>query len=298
MTQDPNRTILGAPPTLDPNRTILGTAPSLNATQTIKPVQCPVCKTFNPPGVIYCVDCGLIFDRALPPDAFGAPAVQLPVLIDPQGREYPLRMGANVLGRQGDLIVEDTRVSRRHAQIDLEGSQVWASDLGSTNGTKVRGLAIAAGQRVQLSHGETVDLGGWTLTLAMPGESAKTQMPVSNKTAAIQAAPSIEGSASLEINGEKVTLKEGVNRFGRRAENDVVIADPYVSGSHGTFELIGDEVYLTDTGSSNGTLVNDAKLEFNQKTRLSATDVVRIGTVEIRVLYRTSENHGRDHGEL
>ena len=59
---DPNRTQMGS--VVDPNRTIMGGGPSLNATQTIKPVQCPVCKTFNPVGVAWCVDCGLI---SIPP---------------------------------------------------------------------------------------------------------------------------------------------------------------------------------------------------------------------------------------
>src|SRR5690349_22014305 len=121
LTQDPNRTQLGAPPTMDPNKTMMGTAPTLNATITIKPVQCPVCKTFNPAGVMFCVDCGLIFDRALPDDAFGAPAVQLPMLVEQSGRENPLRPGVSVIGREGDIAVADGRVSRRHAQVTNEG---------------------------------------------------------------------------------------------------------------------------------------------------------------------------------
>src|SRR6476620_462202 len=108
LSSDPNRTQLGAPPTtFDPNKTQLGTAPSLNATATIKPTQCPICKTFNPPGVMFCIECGLIFDKALPGDAFGAPAVQLPVLVDSSGREHPLRPGTSSIGREGDIqIVE------------------------------------------------------------------------------------------------------------------------------------------------------------------------------------------------
>ena len=75
---DPNKTQMGFGPNADPNRTLMVTGPQLNVTQTIKPVQCPVCKMYNPAGVIYCVDCGLIFERALDGDAFGAPAIQVP----------------------------------------------------------------------------------------------------------------------------------------------------------------------------------------------------------------------------
>src|SRR5438045_1242426 len=143
LTQYPNRTQLGAPPTLDPNRTVMGMAPTLNATITIKPVQCPVCKAFNPAGMMFCVDCGLIFDRALPDDAFGAPAVQVPQLVEQSGREHPLRPGLNVIGREGDVMLVDGKVSRRHAQITMTDGRLVLEDLGSTNGTKVNGTAIA-----------------------------------------------------------------------------------------------------------------------------------------------------------
>ena len=68
---DMNRTqAMGAPPVADPNRTIMGSPLSLNVTATIKPVQCPVCRSSNPPGLKFCMECGLIFEMALPEDAF------------------------------------------------------------------------------------------------------------------------------------------------------------------------------------------------------------------------------------
>ena len=154
---DPNRTQLGAPPVADPNRTLMGTAPSLNATITIKPVQCPVCKTFNPTGVMFCVECGLIFDRALPDDAFGAPAIQLPVFVESGGREHPIRPGANVIGREGDVMLVDARVSRRHAQATSENGVIVLEDLGSTNGTQVNGVKINGESPVSI--GDTVQFG-------------------------------------------------------------------------------------------------------------------------------------------
>ena len=86
LSGDPNRTQLGSPPVADPNKTMMGTAPTLNATITIKPTQCPVCKTFNPAGVMFCIDCGLIFDRALPADAFGAQGVLSALSSSSRGR--------------------------------------------------------------------------------------------------------------------------------------------------------------------------------------------------------------------
>src|SRR5262245_15057187 len=150
LTADPNRTQLGTAPTVDPNKTVLGTAPILNATVTIKPVQCPVCKTFNPAGLMFCFDCGLIFDRALPDDAFGAPAVQVPQLVEQSGREHPIRPGINSIGREGDIMLVDGKVSRRHAQITDDEGALYLEDLGSTNGTKVDGKALIQGEKYVL----------------------------------------------------------------------------------------------------------------------------------------------------
>lgn len=286
LTADPNRTQLGAPPTLDPNKTMLGTAPTLNATVTIKPVQCPVCKTFNPAGMMFCVDCGLIFDRALPDDAFGAPAVQLPQLVEQSGREHPIRPGINTIGREGDVMLVDGKISRRHAQITSDNGNLVLEDLGSTNGTKVDGNPVNPGDKVTLKGGETVSFGGVELKLAMPGDKSgkATAVISSNKTAAISTPPKVEvAPAKLVGEGKALPLHKGSNTFGRKPDNDIQIADPYVSGKHGIIEIADDGLFVTDIGSTNGTMLNDAKLSPNMRTAITAEDVIRLGSMEFRI---------------
>lgn len=290
LSADPNRTMLGAAPSVDPNRTMMGTAPTINATQTIKPVQCPVCKTFNPPGVMFCVDCGLIFDRALPADAFGAPAVQVPQLVETGGREHPIRPGLTIIGREGDIALVDGKVSRRHAQITSENGTLTIEDLGSTNGTQVDGTKLNPGEKRNLRGGEQISFGGLELRLAMPGEAGANATAVvsSNKTAAMTVAPAVEKPYAVLVgDGREIPLKKGMNTFGRKADNDVSIPDPYVSGRHGVIELADDGVFLTDIGSTNGTMLNDAKLAPNMRTALTPDDVIRLGALEFRVRVNT-----------
>ncbi|MBS1717432.1 MAG: FHA domain-containing protein [Armatimonadetes bacterium] len=288
LSSDPNRTQLGGPPgSFDPNKTMLGAAPTLNATVTIKPTQCPVCKTFNPAGVMFCVDCGLIFDRALPDDAFGAPAIQLPVLVDSNGKEYHLRPGSTSIGREGDILLADSRVSRRHAQILNENGSLLLEDLGSTNGTKLNGNRIQQGERKTLSGGDTLSFGGLEMKLSLPGEGTgkQTQAFGGNKTAAMAAAPQVEAApAKLVGEGKEFAMKAGMNSFGRKDGNDIVIADPYVSGKHGIIEIADDGLFITDIGSTNGTMLNDAKLVPNMRTRFTPEDVIRLGSMEFRVV--------------
>ena len=293
LSTDPNRTQLGAPPMLDPNKTMMGTAPTLNATVTIKPVQCTVCKTFNPAGVMFCVDCGLIFDRALPADAFGAPAIQLPMLVEQSGREHPIRPGTNVIGREGDVLLADGRCSRRHAQITSTDGVLTLEDLGSTNGTKVNGTALAAGEKKILSGGDTLSFGGVELKLSLPGTPGANATAVisSNKTAAIATPPKVEVAPATLVGPDKeYPLKAGLNSFGRKSDNDVSITDPYVSGKHGVIEITDNGYFLTDIGSTNGTMLNDAKLSPNMRTAITAEDVIRLGSLELRI--RSNETTG------
>lgn len=286
LNTDPNRTMMAGAPTMDPNKTMMGMAPTINATVTIKPVQCPVCKTFNPVGVMFCVDCGLIFDRALPADAFGAPAVQVPVLVEQSGREHPLRPGATVIGREGDISLMDSRISRRHAQITNNDGTLILEDLGSSNGTSVAGRTLAAGEKVSLKGGEKISFAGLELAVQLPGAGGgnTTQAFANNKTAAISAAPQKETSpAILTWDGKNFPLKLGVNTFGRKTDNDVAIVDPYISGRHGVIEIAEDGIYVTDTGSTNGTSLNDSRLAANMRTVMTEDDVIRIGAIELRI---------------
>ena len=71
------------------------------------------------------------------------------------GEVYPLRAGANAIGReQGDVTFPGDRyVSGRHARLDVDDAAVTITDLGSSNGTflRVSGPAeLAAGDQVLL----------------------------------------------------------------------------------------------------------------------------------------------------
>lgn len=284
---DPNRTQMSGAPTLDPNKTIMGKAPTINATQTIKPIQCPVCKTFNPVGVMFCVDCGLIFDRALDGDAFGAPTILLPMLIEQSGKENPLRPGTTTIGREGDIMFLDTRVSRRHAQITNLNDQLTIEDLGSTNGTKVNDRKLQQGEKAPLTGTEKISFGGLECALSLPGAKGgnTTQTFGGNKTAAIAAAPQKEVAPAKLVGYDKeFPLRLGQTTFGRKADNDICIPEPYVSGRHGIIEVSEDGLFITDIGSSNGTLLNDLKLSPNMRTSITVDDVINLGTLQFKIV--------------
>ena len=59
--------------------------------------------------------------------------------------------------------------------------------------------------------------------------------------------------------------------------------DPDGLTADGLIEIAEDGVYITDTGSTNGTMLNDAKLSPNMRTTMTPDDVIRLGSLEFRV---------------
>jgi FHA domain len=63
-------------------------------------------------------------------------------------------------------------------------------------------------------------------------------------------------------------------RLGRSPDNDVILRDPATSGHHARLERRGDQFWIVDLGSTNGTLVNGDPI---QEKQLSHGDRVTIG---------------------
>ena len=79
-------------------------------------------------------------------------------------REIPLRDGENILGRTDDAVawIDSPRVSRRHARITVSAGKATIEDLGSKNGTSVRGHRID--QPTPLEGGDQIALGPVLMT--------------------------------------------------------------------------------------------------------------------------------------
>lgn len=91
------------------------------------------------------------------------------VLVVTAGRDHGARFGLRgssaTIGRGPvmDVVLNDPRVSRRHARIGIEGARLLIEDLGSTGGTAVNGTVIA--EPTTLALGDRIEVGGTQLTV-------------------------------------------------------------------------------------------------------------------------------------
>ena len=78
---------------------------------------------------------------------------------------FALRLGENLLGRVEDGVawIEAPTVSRRHARILVEHDRAVIEDLGSKNGTFVRGIRIT--KPTALAAGDVIRLGRVSMKL-------------------------------------------------------------------------------------------------------------------------------------
>lgn len=85
-----------------------------------------------------------------------------------------------------------------------------------------------------------------------------------------------------ELRGVSIVVR-GPVIVGRSPGSDIVIGAGYVSGRHARFSLMGQNLFVEDLGSTNGTAVNGRQIA--EPVALKNNDVVNVGDVAIRVRF-------------
>jgi pSer/pThr/pTyr-binding forkhead associated (FHA) protein len=215
------------------------------------------------------------------------------VLLNPNGpvQEFELAKSKISIGRAitNDIILDDVRVSRSHAQLNIASQGVELVDLGSSNGTRVNGKRIA---RAILTAEDTISLGRQQLKFLLgdPSEEANltvidTQMQL-DQTIIDEYLPVVvneTSNPSLVIYTDDKTWNidlTGLDQvtIGRDENSQVFIDASNVSRRHAEVQRRGDIFLLKDLGSTNGTWVGSQQVEEHS---LQDGDVIHIGSAQI-----------------
>lgn len=90
-------------------------------------------------------------------------------------RQIPLAEGDNIVGRgeDADVWINAAGVSRHHARVTLAAGGVTVEDLGSKNGTYVRGRRVSSPSTI--ADGDQIRVGSVVITLRIPPPAASTE---------------------------------------------------------------------------------------------------------------------------
>ena len=198
--------------------------------------------------------------------------------------------GRHVIGRDADcdFTVASDSASRRHAQLEVREGRLVVTDLGSTNGTFVNG------QRVQervLRVGDEVRFDVESLRVEGPVDPAHTSVrPRAGGTATRPHSAAASGTTvastpamRLEVVAGMKTKSFGLTKakyvVGRAPGSDIELPEDSVSSRHAQLEKTGGGWRLTDLQSTNGTFVNDRRID---SVDLKPGDRIHFGEVRVK----------------
>ncbi len=201
-----------------------------------------------------------------PPDA--------PVLVvKTQGSDQTLRAGSQYrVGRdpRSEIVINDSRVSWRHAVLRVDRDAWVLEDAGSTNGTFLGTRRIG---KVEITQ-------NCILRLGHPDDGPVMMCSVDRGGG--PAAPST-GMSSVDRRPTSVMRAPAkLLRIGRDPSNDLVIPDLSVSREHAELRNLGDGRYeIADLASHNGTFVNGQRI--TRATTVTERDLIGIGRATFRL---------------
>jgi len=289
---------------------ILGDGQASTPVAGVGELSCPYCGATIPAGERFCLECG--FER-------GSLSEESAVELEPKDgvleilieeERFVLAEGEHVLGRsEGELVVSNPYLSRRHMKLRVSEGRLFVTDLGSTNGTFVDGKRLAADEESEVSPGALLKAGelelklNWLIPLAGSTAAAESTL---EEPADAEAAMKEEEIVEAEVDtgeegepelaevasnwqlirgGEVFPLPFGEIRVGRKLErNDIAFPeDGYISGEHLLFESDLDYLKVKDRGSTNGTFVGGRRIEPDTWVELTPGTEIRIGQTQLIV---------------
>jgi pSer/pThr/pTyr-binding forkhead associated (FHA) protein len=209
--------------------------------------------------------------------------------VETETREFVLDSDDLTLGRAetNQVVVPDERVSRTHLRIERDGTGVRITDLCSANGTFVNGEQVTS---AVLRDGDMLVVGTTEFRFEAGGPRPTQQLmtiesPLQFATIAMHDPLSVlvnDTTAPCLVVFEagrtwRVDLGEGVV-IGRDKTADVLLASQDVSRAHARVERRGEEFWLRDLDSRNGTFVGSRRVD---EQRLEDGETIRIGRARI-----------------
>jgi ABC-type multidrug transport system ATPase subunit/pSer/pThr/pTyr-binding forkhead associated (FHA) protein len=219
--------------------------------------------------------------------------------------------GHVVVGRdaaRASLVLTHGAVSGQHATLMLD--RMMVVDHGSTSGTWVAGRQIPPNQPTPLDPNGIVAFGPVPIPVGVLAQIAQggapqaapqahapvgVAQPAAAQPAGPAGAPDAGGGGTGprkhrtiigELNLDQ--LQSNTISIGRTPDNQIVVTHPQVSSKHAQIVKVGDQLFLEDRGSGNGTYVRGQRIPPGQRVQIANGEKVFIGPMPLLIQLQES----------
>jgi ABC-type multidrug transport system ATPase subunit/pSer/pThr/pTyr-binding forkhead associated (FHA) protein len=201
--------------------------------------------------------------------------------------------GEVTIGRSADntVVLGSPNVSRHHAVLHVDGGQPSLMDLGSANGTRLRGVELEPRIPMPVRDGDEIVIGPFVLQVRQ-GTSASTA-PTPAQAAAGRGATMVAGATAVLAprTSPKVVVRwpQGAAEavldrprltLGREPGNDIVVPVDVVSRHHLEFVQAGPGYVIRDLGSVNGIRIGAAQVQEHALADGDMLDIAGVVTIQ------------------
>ena len=144
------------------------------------------------------------------------------------------------------IIIDNPNVSSSHARFIVEGTSVTLEDTNSTNGTFVNGERIKS---KSVTKSDKISF------------SKKYLFSWNDLDPFIKIASGEIPARQEERLKTRIAKEKNIISIGRTSDNDLVINNIKVSRKHARIEKKGEDWFLEDLDSSNGTFINGKRIK-------------------------------------
>jgi pSer/pThr/pTyr-binding forkhead associated (FHA) protein len=213
-----------------------------------------------------------------------------------------------VLGRGAgcDVRLPDPSVSVRHASLRAQGAEFALVDEGSTNGTFVGDVRIAARTSRIIRSGQHARLGRVWLEVRLDQGPVTRDLAAATREVALALVAEALDAAGMDPTlhvavvegrdqGARLALLEENRAYlvGRGAECDLPLADPDASREHLHVVQRAGVVFVRDLGTKNGAWLGDARVPSDREAAWKPALMVRVGRSVLALREPVGEALGR-----
>lgn len=199
------------------------------------------------------------------------------------------------IGRSGEnsITLNSSGVSRKHAQITVNGNHCFLLDMGSGNGTFLNGTKVKDNQETILRHGDTISIDNYNINFHNLDEMLASSFNEVTDSDILEVkllkkvlkAIDKEKVPNLEVLngnfiGKKLFLPDDEMEvvIGRDETCDFPIEEYVISRRHAKIVKAGNEITIEDLSSKNGSFINNRKIT---KETLHDGDRIAFGTIVV-----------------